>query len=124
MATWVNAAELTRTLLADSPPSKSSEILEAGDFRIDLTNRQVKVQGQELRLTDQEFDLLVFLIGHPTNIITPQTRLSTRWGSRVHQAEVMRVLTELRTKLEALGCGRYIRIEPWLVCRFDPHSHH
>jgi two-component system, OmpR family, response regulator len=124
MATWLNAAELTRMLLTDASPNKSSEIVEVGDFRIDLGNRQVRVQEQQLQLTDQEFDLLVFLVGHPTSIITPQTRLSTRWGNRVHQAEVLRVLTDLRKKLDTLGCGHYIRTESWLVYRFDPHSRH
>jgi len=125
MATWVNAAELTRTFLADTSSRKTSETIEAGDFCIDLGSRAVKISGKELRLTEQEFELLVFLVRHPTSIITPHTRLSTRWGRNpVHQADVLRVLSQLRQKLEALGCTRYIRTEPWLVYRFDPHSEH
>jgi DNA-binding response OmpR family regulator len=122
MATCLNVGELSGMFLADSPATKSSELIEAGDFRIDLAGRHVSIQGQELRLTSEEFDLLVFLVGHPTSIITPQTRLSTRWGSRIHQAEVLRVLAQLRQKLEALGWSRCIRTEPWVVYRFDPHE--
>jgi len=123
MATWVNAGELAGAFLADSSSRRSSEIIEAGDFRIDLGSRQVKIGEKELRLTDQEFELLVFLVGHPTSIITPRTRLSTRWGRHpVHQADVLRVLMGLRKKLEALGWPHYVRTEPWVVYRFDPYS--
>jgi hypothetical protein len=34
--------------------------IESGDFRIDLTKRTVTLGGQELRLTFEEFDVLVF----------------------------------------------------------------
>jgi DNA-binding response OmpR family regulator len=125
MSAWTNASELAEMFLANSPPKKSSEIIESGDFRIDLGNHEAKVQGKQLRLTDEEFELLVFLVGHPTSIITPHTRLSTRWERNpVHQAEVLRVLKQLREKLEALGCSRYIRTEPWVVYRFNPHTRH
>jgi len=122
MATWLSASELAGMLSSESGREKA-EIVESGDFRIDLASRQVRVRGQELQLSEEEFDLLVFLVGHPTSIITPHTRLSTRWGrSPIHQAEVLRVLSQLRKKLEALGCSSYIRTEPWIVYRFDPRS--
>jgi DNA-binding response OmpR family regulator len=123
MATWSNASELAARFFSESKPEDSREIMENGDFRIDLGTRQARVRGQELRLSDEEFELLVFLVGHPTSIITPHTRLSTRWGrSPVHQAEVFRVLNQLRKKLESVGCSHYIRTEPWIVYRFDPRS--
>lgn len=112
-----------RAFLSGSGSGTSSEIIETGDFVIDLGTRQVKVRSQQLELSDEEFELLVFLVGHPTSIITPQTRLSTRWGRNlIHQAEVLGVLTQLRKKLESVGCSNYIRTEPWIVYRFDPRN--
>jgi DNA-binding response OmpR family regulator len=123
MATCLSASEFGGMLFSKAAREKSSEIVESGDFHIDLGSRQVRVRGKELWLTDEEFELLVFLVGHPTSIITPHTRLSTRWGRNViHQAEVLRVLTHLRKKLESVGCSQYIRTEPWIVYRFDPRS--
>jgi DNA-binding response OmpR family regulator len=125
MAISSSVSEFTglRTFLSESTPENPSETVVSGDFRIDLGSRQVNVRGQELRLSDEEFELLVFLVGHPTRIITPHTRLSTRWGrNAIHQADVCRVLTQLRKKLEAVGCSHYIRTEPWIVYRFDPRS--
>ena len=127
MATTLSLRELTRQLetLEERMPSFSNRdegLLSTGDFRIDLGSHQVIVKGYELRLEEEEFEMLVFLAGHHTNIITPQTRLTTRWGrEHVRQSEFLRVLANLQRKLESIpGGARYIRTEPWMVCRFDP----
>jgi two-component system response regulator VicR len=93
-----------------------------GDFRIDNQSRSVTVRGRELVLTSEEFDLLVFLVGHPRRVVTSKTLLSTRRGAHeVRQTQFLRVLTTLREKLEAVaGREGYIRTEPWIVYRFDP----
>ena len=40
-------------------------MIESGDFRIELARRTVTLRGRELPLTSEEFDVLVFLAGHP-----------------------------------------------------------
>jgi two-component system KDP operon response regulator KdpE len=97
-------------------------VFTTGDFRIDLGSHHVIVKGHELRLDEEEFEMLVFLAGHHTNVITPQTRLTTRWGrEHIRQSDFLRVLANLQRKLESIpGGSRYIRTEPWMVCRFDP----
>ncbi len=111
-------------LFSDAKREDSPEIIQAGDFRLNVETREVSVREHKLPLSNDEFELLVFLVGHPTSIITPHTRLSTRWGrTLVHQAEVLRVLSQLRKKLEAVGCSHYIRTEPWVVYRFDSNAH-
>jgi DNA-binding response OmpR family regulator len=127
MATVSNASEFAGTANSEvscAAPIDDKDLIVAGDFRIDLRLRQTIVRGQELLLDEDEFELLVFLTGHSTNIITPQTRLTTRWGrEQVRQADFLRVLASLQRKLEALGgSSRYIRTEPWVVCRFDPRQ--
>jgi DNA-binding response OmpR family regulator len=88
-----------------------------------ISQTRASARGQELRLSDEEFELLVFLTGHSTGIITPQTRLTTRWGrNAIHQAEAMRVLAQLRQKLESAGCGLCLRTESWIVFRFEPRN--
>lgn len=98
------------------------DIIENGDFRIDLRSHKVTVRGKETQLTSEEFDVLVFLAGHPRRVVTPHTLLSTRSGDHdVRQTQFLRVLTVLRQKIEA-AAGRvgYIRTEPWVLYRFDP----
>lgn len=124
MATASNMAEHPRGR-AISPGNHDESIVTTGDFRIDLRSHRVLVKGHELRLDEEEFEMLMFLTGHPTNIVTLQTRLTTRWGrEHVHQADFLRLLAKLQRKLESVpGGAHYIRTEPWMVCRFHPGSH-
>ena len=100
------------------------DTLLAGDFRLHLRTRHATVRGQQLRLTEEEFELLVFLVRHRKSVITPHTRVSTSSGSKqARQKDLLRVLGQLREKLAGVeGCSHYIRTEPWVVCQFDPHN--
>ena len=103
---------------------KEENLIETGDFRIDLRSHKVLVRDQDVQLDSEEFDMLVFLAGHPRRVVTPRTLLSTRWGDHeVRQADFLRVLTNLRKKIEAVGGNaHYIRTEPWVFYRFEPAS--
>ena len=106
----------------NSPVEASGdEVIAAGDFQINITARKVRLLGDELVLTTAEFDMLMFLINHPTKLITQKTVLATRCtGNFVRQAEFLRVLQSLRKILESHNSARcYIRTEPWIVYRFD-----
>jgi two-component system, OmpR family, KDP operon response regulator KdpE len=102
----------------------STAVIEAGDFRIDTAERTAILRGQELPLTSEEFDVLVYLARHPQRLVTPHTVLSTSWTSEgLHQTEFLKGLLSLRKKLDALGAGKqYLRTEPWVIYRFDPNS--
>ena len=99
-------------------------MIESGDFKIDLDERTVGLRGQELRLTSEEFDVLVFLVGHRQRLVTPDTVLATTWtANRVRKTEFLRALISLRKRLDAAGPGQhYLRTEPWVIYRFDPTS--
>jgi DNA-binding response OmpR family regulator len=103
------------------PGAPSAEVIQAGDFRIDLQCRRVTVRGNEVRLTQEEFSLLVFLTTHPKKVVTPSTRLVTRaGGNRVRQTQFLRVLLGLCRKIEPDNSHHYLRTEPWVFYRFDP----
>ena len=101
-----------------------AQVIESGDFKIDLSRRLATLAGHPLQLTSEEFDVLVFLAGHPQRLVTPNTMLSTNWSSsRSRQTEFLRVLLSLRSKLEAAEPGQhYLRTEPWVLYRFDSSS--
>ncbi len=46
------------------------ERIEAGDLVIDLTGREVTLNGETIDLTPTEFDLLAFLARHPGQVFT------------------------------------------------------
>jgi two-component system, OmpR family, KDP operon response regulator KdpE len=99
-------------------------MIESGDFKIDLAARTVTLRSENLLLTAEEFDVLLFLAGHPQRMVTPHTMLATNWTANgPRQTEFLKVLMSLRKKLDAAGQGKhYLKTEPWIIYRFDPTS--
>ena len=108
---------------ASAPEQPESPLIEAGDFRIDITTRCVRVKDREVHLTPKEFDLLVYLARHAGKVLTHRTLLAAVWGGNsVEQPEYLRVFVgHLRKKLEPdESTPRYILTEPWVGYRFEP----
>ena len=135
MHTWKNlrngfsrVVNKTMEPQSEEPQSETSQLLvdrmiESGDFSIDLTRRTATLRGRALQLTSEEFDVLVFLVGHPKSFITPHTVLA-KSDPRCTRAEIFWNLLSLRNKLDAAGGPgkHYLRTEPWIAYRFDPTS--
>ena len=103
--------------VCDPAPAGS---IDFGDFHIDTVHRDATLRGRNLDLSPEEFDVLVFLAGHPQSMITPHTMLATK-TSRVRQTEFLRTMLSLRAKLDAVADPgtHYLRTESWVVYRFD-----
>lgn len=97
--------------------------IERGDIQIDVDLHRVTRQGEEVRLTPKEFELLLYLAQHPGRVLTHRTVLKAIWGpNAVNQPEHLRVLVAaLRKKIEPdPSHPRYIHTEPWVGYRFTP----
>ena len=103
----------------DSPP-KPSEPIVRGDLVIDRERFRVMRNGEEVRLTPKEFELLTFLAQHPGRVLTHRAIMKAIWGPHVDQPEHLRVLVAaLRKKIEPTpSVPRYILTEPWVGYRF------
>jgi two-component system KDP operon response regulator KdpE len=113
-------AALRRAAAKEEP---EVQVVDIGDFQIDLQSRTVLVRDRSLHLTPKEFDLLAYLARHPGKVMTHRALLSAVWGENsVEQPEYLRVfIGHLRRKLEADdGASRYIVTEPWVGYRFEP----
>ncbi|HKC64004.1 MAG TPA: response regulator transcription factor [Pyrinomonadaceae bacterium] len=116
-------ARIRATLRRAPETDNAATLLEAGDFRIDLETRSVKVQGREVHLTPKEYDLMLYLLSHSEKVLTHRTLLAAVWGGEsVEQNEYLRVfIGQLRKKIEADPAKpRYILTEPWIGYRFNP----
>jgi two-component system KDP operon response regulator KdpE len=105
------------------PPEPEREVIEIGDFHINVPDRSVVVKKREIRLTPKEFDLLIYLAKHPGKVITHRALLAAIWGpNSVEQPEYLRVFVgHLRKKLELEeNASPYIITEPWVGYRFEP----
>ncbi len=116
-----------RAALRRSPetPGGDETALEDGDFRIDLSTRDIAVAGASIHLTPTEFELLVFLFRNRDKVVTHRSILAAIWGGNyTEQTEYLRVfIGQLRKKIETdPSHPRYIRTEPWVGYRFSASS--
>jgi two-component system KDP operon response regulator KdpE len=82
---------------------------------VDLARRVVTVDGQEVKLTPREYDLLRILVTHAGKVITHQHLLREVWGpASVHETHYLRVyIAQLRQKIEPDPAQpRYLLTEP------------
>jgi two-component system, OmpR family, KDP operon response regulator KdpE len=82
--------------------SGTEPIFVAGPLRVDFAQRLVQVNGQEVKLTPTEYDLLKALIKNNGKIMTRQMLLSQVWGTgygaEAHYLHVY--IGQLRRKIE------------------------
>ena len=83
--------------------SGANRPLRVSALDIDPLRRRVRVHGSDLRLTEQEFQLLYFLAGSPGRVFGREALLDAVWGSdtfvttRSVDALVKRLRHQLRT---------------------------
>jgi two-component system KDP operon response regulator KdpE len=75
---------------------------ESDGLAVDLDRRLVTRDGQALKLTRKEYDLLALLVHHAGRVITHKQILTTVWGpAHADDAQYLRVLiSQLRGKIE------------------------
>jgi two-component system KDP operon response regulator KdpE len=110
-----------RAALRRSDATSASEPIVRGGLVIDRERFRVMRDGEELRLTPKEFELLTYLAQHPGRVLTHRAILRAIWGpNAVDQPEHLRVLIgALRKKIETNSAApKYILTEPWVGYRF------
>jgi DNA-binding response OmpR family regulator len=55
-------------------------VLEAAGVRVDLLSRQVRRDGASVELTAREFELLVYFMRHPNQVLSREQILNAVWG--------------------------------------------
>ena len=91
-----------RVVLRDSGQSaETRRVFESRGLKVDLSLREVSVDGKAVHLTRKEYDLLHLLIASPGQVLTHQEILRAVWGpSREEETHYLRVLVgQLRNKL-------------------------
>ena len=101
---------------------QTENLIELGDFRIDVERHRVMVRDAEVHLTPKEFDLMLYFARNADRVLTHKTLLRAVWGvAGIDQPEYLRVLVaQLRKKIEPGGEPRYILSEPWVGYRLSP----
>ncbi|MCR5515708.1 MAG: response regulator transcription factor [Lachnospira sp.] len=64
-----------------SQEEKKSNLITAGDMKIDIDGRNLFIDNKEIYLTAKEFDLLEILASNPTKVYSRDSLLKKVWGS-------------------------------------------
>ncbi|HRQ56588.1 MAG TPA: response regulator transcription factor [Azoarcus taiwanensis] len=126
----VRRAELIARIdavLRRTRPAPASDALEAGPYRFDLVHKRVHDDGEEIALTDKEFDLAVFLFRNVGRLLSRGHLLEAVWGRNpsVATRTVDTHVSRVRGKLK-LRPDRGFRLVPTynygyrLECTTDP----
>ena len=96
--------------------------IRVGDLYINLVNRVVQVEGEEVHLTPTEYNLLRLLATHPGKVMTHRSILNSVWGSEYSEMDhyVRVFVNQIRKKLRENPARnvRYILSEPGVGYRF------
>jgi two-component system KDP operon response regulator KdpE len=114
-------ARIRASLRRVEPAAAAGEPIVRGDLVIDRARFRVLRNGEEVRLTPKEFELLTYLAQAPGRVLTHRAILKAIWGPHAaDQPEHLRVLIgSLRKKIEPNPASpRYILTEPWVGYRF------
>jgi two-component system KDP operon response regulator KdpE len=106
---------------ATTGTNEPSQVLTAFDVTIDLTRREVKRAGIEVKLTPLEYRLLTLLAKNAGKVLTHRQILTEVWGpAYATQTHYLRVYTaQLRRKIEVDPAQPRILItEPGVGYRF------
>jgi two-component system, OmpR family, KDP operon response regulator KdpE len=101
--------------------TSSAPVFLAGGLSVNFDRREVSLDGQPVKLTPTEYDLLKYMIEHAGKVLTHRMLLQEVWGQAyVDQAQYLRVFVgQLRRKIEKHpGRPRYILTDPGVGYRF------
>ncbi len=104
-----------RAALRHSTQAALEPVFESDNLKVDLSRRQVKVDGEEISLTPTEYDLLRLLVQNAGRVLTHRQMLRQVWGNAYEsEAHLLRVnMSNLRRKIEPdPSRPRYIITEP------------
>ena len=100
-------------------------VFDDGRLRVDLSRREVHLQGQPVMLTRKEYTLLALLLGHAGRVVTQPQLLKDVWGpTHQHDTHYLRILAgKLQLKLgDDAAMPLYIATEPGVGLRFIGQS--
>ncbi len=111
-----------RAALRRTTPAEEEALVETEDFTIDLAAKKVRRNGEEVRLTPTEWNLVEVLVRNRGRLVAQTQLLQDVWGPQYHdETNYLRVfMAQVRRKLEPEPAHpRYFITEPGMGYRFE-----
>ncbi len=95
------------------PKVAETDVVEISPYRIDVVNRVINFNGDDIEMTDKEYDLTLFLFRNMGRLLSRGHISESVWGrsAEVQSRTVDTHISRIRKKLE-LGSERGIRLTP------------
>ncbi|MQM24040.1 response regulator [Glycomyces albidus] len=106
-----------------SGPGADSPVTAIGPVTVDLSAREVRRDGEEVRLTPTEWQLLEVLLRNPGKLVSQRELLHRVWGPNYDRETnyLRQYMAQLRRKLEADPARPvHLLTEPGMGYRFRP----
>jgi DNA-binding response OmpR family regulator len=116
-------ARVDAVLRRVSPPDEEQPPIEHGALRLEPATRRVFLDGEELSLTQREFDLLAHLAAHPGRVYSRDQLMEAVWGEPFFNdtSTVTVHIRRLRAKLgDDVAEPRFIETVWGVGYRFKP----
>jgi DNA-binding response OmpR family regulator len=116
-------ARVDAVLRRVAPPSDELPPIERGSLRVEPATRRVLLDGEEISLTQREFDLLAYLAANPGQVFSRDQLMEAVWGHSLFEdtSTVTVHVRRLRAKLgDDPGMPRFIETVWGLGYRFKP----
>ncbi len=81
-------------------------IFRSGDLRVDIVRRTVVVRGEEVRLSQREYDILRLLVAHAGKVLTHRFILREVWGGETDVQFLRVYIRALRQKRKPIPNAR------------------
>lgn len=114
-----------RAALRRATPDPPAPVVQTPDFTVDLAAKKVTRDGQPVRLTPTEWNVLELLVRNTGKLVARRQMLKEVWGpAYADETNYLRVyLAQLRRKLEPVPSRpRYLITEPGIGYRFEPEG--
>jgi two-component system, OmpR family, KDP operon response regulator KdpE len=91
-----------RSALRETLPEDLNTEIRIGDLQVNLEARSIKKNGELVKFTSTEYNLLSLLIKNEGKVLTHQYLLRAIWGpGYIHQSQYLRVfIAQIRKKIE------------------------
>lgn len=112
-----------QAVLRRARPGKTDDLHRFSDVEVNTTERSVRKNGDDVRLTHLEYELLFYLLQRPNRVVSREDLLQSVWGVRPYGSKrtVDNFVAQLRAKLgEDPEAPRHIQTVRGTGYRFVP----
>ncbi|MSQ51908.1 MAG: response regulator transcription factor [Betaproteobacteria bacterium] len=94
-------ARMEAVLRRTRPADAEDEVTEYGEFRIDAARRSIAWRGEDIDLTQKDFDLAVFLFRNQGRLLSRNHLFEAVWGksTEINSRTIDTHVSRLRTRL-------------------------